>query len=70
MRLPTKRMRDMVRQAEEAGFSFVRLTGKSHALMRHPNGSQITISSTPGDKKAEMAFRTQLKRKTEGRPGH
>lgn len=70
MNFPSKRMRDMVKRAEKAGFTFVRLTSKNHALMRHPNGSQLTISGTPGDRKAETAFSSQLKRMSEGREGH
>jgi predicted RNA binding protein YcfA (HicA-like mRNA interferase family) len=60
-------MRDMVKRAEGVGFYFVRLTAKSHALMRHPNGGQITISSTCSDKKAELAFAAELKRIVERR---
>jgi predicted RNA binding protein YcfA (HicA-like mRNA interferase family) len=48
VRLSSKTARELVAYAEALGYRWNgKLSGRSHIILRHPNGALVTISGTP-----------------------
>jgi hypothetical protein len=48
-------VREIVEEAEEIGWTFVRFSAHGNVVLRHPTGGQVSISQTP--KAPYIAFR-------------
>jgi hypothetical protein len=51
---------ELERALADAGFS-LRVGGK-HMVWRHPSGARLTMSSTPGDRRAYLNQRSDVRR--------
>lgn len=57
-----KEVREVIREAETAGFVMERYTGSGHYKMRHANGTSIIIPSTPSGRRWKQNVLADIRR--------
>ena len=67
MRAPHKEIREILRFAEESGFTMDRYTGTGHYKMTHRDGGTIIVPSTPSGDRWKQNVLADIRRVSEGR---
>jgi predicted RNA binding protein YcfA (HicA-like mRNA interferase family) len=59
-----KRTRELIAYGEQCGFELVGTDGREHWVMKHPNGSTVKVSGSPGDYRGDRNCQAEMRSKS------